>query len=265
MSDRPVVLLLTAHADDAEFFAGGTLCKLASEGYGIVEIIATDNSRGSFELDSRTLVDRSRRVEAEEAARIVGKEKVLFLGRPDGYLNETPPNELREIYIRAIREYRPRIVMSFDPWAPFEPHPDHRMVAMAATEAVGFSHMPLFHPEHREDGLTPHLVPERYFFAKSSERAGRVVDITPYIDRKIDALCAHESQMKSTIDDIKMSIAATGTHRELTAFLDRDDFRPAIEMSIRSWAAGVGKKAGYEYGEEFRYEHAAAVLDGIGV
>jgi LmbE family N-acetylglucosaminyl deacetylase len=265
MTNRPVLLLLTAHADDAEFFAGGTLCKMAAEGYRIIEVIATDNSRGSFELDSRTLVDRSRKVEAEAAARIVGKEKVVFLGRPDGFLNETPPNELREIYIKAIRECRPAIVMSFDPWAPFEPHPDHRMVSMAATEAAAFSHMPLFHPEHREEGFGPYLVPERYYFAKSPDRANRVIDITAQIGRKIDALCAHESQMKSTIDDIKMSITATGTHMELAELLDRDNYRPAIEMSIRSWAAGVGKKAGFEYGEEFRYEYAAAVLDGIGV
>jgi hypothetical protein len=150
-------------------------------------------------------------------------------------------------------------------WAPFEPHPDHRYVAAAAAEAVSFSHMPLFHPEHRDEGLAPHLVPERYYFAKSPERANRFMDISAFIEKKIDALCVHESQMKMTVDDIRMSIEATGRHGELLDFLDRGNYRPAIDMSIRSWAQTVGGKAGMEYAEEFRYEHAAAVLDGIGV
>ncbi|MFA6034013.1 MAG: PIG-L family deacetylase, partial [Myxococcota bacterium] len=173
IDDRPVVLVLTAHADDAEFFAGGTLCGFAAQGFRIVEVIATDNSRGSFDLDSGTLVDRSRKIEAAAAARIIGKDTVEFLGHPDGFLCEIPSIALRERYIWYIRKYAPKLVMSFDPWAPFEPHPDHRHVAMAATEAVAFSHMPLFHPEHANEGHKPHLVPERYWFAKSPERCNK--------------------------------------------------------------------------------------------
>ena len=263
MADRPVVLLLTAHADDAEFFAGGTIAKFVAEGFRVVEVIATDNGRGSFELDSTTLVAQSRHIEAEAAARASGKEKVHFLEYPDGFLNETPQNVLRERYIRFIRQYRPRILMSFDPWAPFEPHPDHRHVATAAVEAVSFSHMPLFHPEHRKEGLLPHLVPERYWFAKNGERCNRVVDVGAYLDRKVEALCAHDSQMKMTIDDLRMSIEATGLHSELLGILDRENYRPAIGMYMKIWAQNVGKKGGCELGEEFRYDHAAALFDSI--
>ena len=49
------VLVLSAHADDAEFFAGGTLIKMARNGAEITEVIATDNGRGSFELPSTEL------------------------------------------------------------------------------------------------------------------------------------------------------------------------------------------------------------------
>ncbi|MBI5527525.1 MAG: PIG-L family deacetylase [Deltaproteobacteria bacterium] len=263
MVERPVVLVLTAHADDAEFFAGGTLSKLATEGHRIIEVIATDNGRGSFELDSTALVAQSREVEAKAAAKVIGKEDVVFLGHADGYLNEVPPNALRERYIRFIRRFRPKTVFTFDAWAPFEPHPDHRHVAFAAVEALAFSHMPLFHPEHAKEGDMPHLAPERYFFAKNGERCNKVVDISAFIEKKIDALCAHESQMKMTIDDLRMSISAAGRHTEVLGFLDRDNYRPALDMFIRAWAQGVGKKAGVEFGEEFRFEHAAAMLDAI--
>ncbi|HEY3358388.1 MAG TPA: PIG-L deacetylase family protein [Polyangia bacterium] len=261
--DDKVALLLVAHADDTEFFAGGTVARLVAEGWAVTEVVTTDNSRGSFELDRDTLVARSREVEARAAAAVLGKRELCFLGYPDGFLGDTPTTVLREQYLRLIRRVRPRAVLTFDPWAPFEPHPDHRAVAFAAVEALAFSHMPLFHPEHREAGLAPHLVAERYFFAKVPAHANRVVDVTPFLDRKIEALAAHESQMKATIDDLRACLAATGRHPELLPLLDRDHYRPLLDRMIRAWARQVGAPAGYEAGEAFRYEEAGSFIDGL--
>ncbi len=254
-----VVLMLVAHADDTEFLAGGTVARLVNEGYGVYEVITTNNERGSFELDRETAISESIK-EAREAARVLGKKDVIFLDYPDGMLSDYPLNELREKFIRLIRELRPRIVFTFDPWAPFEPHPDHRAVSMAAVEAVGFAHMPLFHPEHIENGLKPHLVAEQYFFAKAPLHANKVVDITDYIDKKVEALCAHVSQMKLTIDDLKMSLEDASLTPEVLKMLDRDNYRPAIELMVKAYAQEVGKKAGYQYGEEFRHEKAGGVI-----
>lgn len=249
------VLILVAHADDTEFLAGGAVAKLAADGHEVVEVIATDNSRGTFELSSDEIIPQSE-AEARAAAKILGKKEVVFLGYSDGMLSDTPINELREKFIRLIREYQPRIVMSFDPWAPFEPHPDHRQVAFAAVEAVSFSHFPLFHPEHREQGLAPHLVAEQYYFAKAPVHANKVVDTTAFIDKKIEALCAHDSQMKLTIDDLKLSLAAAGAGPDALAQLDRNNYRPLLEVYVKAHDAEVGKKAGFAFGEEFRYEMA---------
>jgi len=261
--DNGAVLILTAHADDAEFFAAGTIARFVSEGRDVYEVITTNNERGSFELDRETLISDSRDKEAREAARILGKKEIFFLEYPDGFLGDTSVNELREKYFRFIRKIRPRTVMTFDPWAPDEPHPDHRRVAMAACEALSFSQMPLFHPEHAKEGLEPHMVPEVYYFAKNPERANKVVDITDFIDKKIDALCAHDSQMKMTIDDLKMSLAATGADPETLVGLDRENYRPILEMFIRNWAEKVGSKAGCHYGEEFRVEQAGDLVRSI--
>lgn len=249
------VLILVAHADDTEFTAGGTVAGMTSAGREVVEVIATDNSRGTFELLPEAIIPQSED-EAREAARILGKKDVVFLGYSDGMLSDVPLNELREKFMRLIRMYRPRTVMTWDPWAPFEPHPDHRRVAFAAVEAAGFAHFPAFHPEHAGEGLGPHLVAEQYFFAKDSRYCDKVVDITPHIGRKIDALCAHDSQMKLTVDDLKMALAAHGAGDELIAGLDRENYRPMLELYVKAHAAEVGKKAGFEYGEEFRFEMA---------
>ena len=177
MAENKVILILVAHADDTEFLAGGTIAKFASQGWEIYEVITTDNRRGSYELDSETLIKQSEE-EAKKASELLGKKDVIFLRYPDGMLSDYPLNELREKFIRLIRKYKPKIVFTFDPWAPFEPHPDHRMVAMAAVEAVSFAQNPKFHPEHLEEGLETHQVAECYYFAKAPVYADTIINIT---------------------------------------------------------------------------------------
>jgi LmbE family N-acetylglucosaminyl deacetylase len=258
------VLILTAHADDCEFFAGGLVALLARNGAEITEVIATDNGRGSFVLDSSTLVTQSREVEAMEAARILGKKHVEFLGYPDGFLDETPKNELRRIFMKWIRKVRPDCLISFDPFAPFETHPDHLHVAQAAVEAVGFAHMPLFHTEQIEDGLEPHLTPLNIWFAKNGERNNTIVDIGGTLQTKIEALLAHESQMHLTITEWTRLIQATGKHREMLPLLDVNNARAAMELVIPAWASGVAADQTFHFGEGFRFEDAGEILDAVG-
>jgi LmbE family N-acetylglucosaminyl deacetylase len=124
--------------------------------------------------------------------------------------------------------------------------------------------MPLFHPEHLQEGLDTHVVAEQYFFAKDPVHANTVVDITGYIDRKVEALCAHVSQMKLTLDDVRMSLEATGGLPEKSDMLDRENYRIAIQLMIKAYAHQVGQKAGYQYGEEFRCEKAGGtVVDAV--
>jgi LmbE family N-acetylglucosaminyl deacetylase len=258
MPDKKM-LIFVAHADDTEFLAGGTVAKFAAEGWEIVEVIATNNERGSFELDRETLIRDSEK-EALAAARILGKKDVIFLGYPDGNLGDTPINVLREKFIRLLRQHRPQLVMTFDPWAPFEPHPDHRAVAWAAVEAIFFSHLPLFHPEHLKQGLKPHLVAEVYYFAKESNLVNKAVDITAFVDKKIEALCAHDSQMKLTIDDLKLALEALGAKPELSAGLDRNNYQGLLALMVKAWFGEVGKKHGFAFAEEFRTERAGGPI-----
>ena len=179
---------------------------------------------------------------------------MVFLGYSDGFLGDVPVNELRQKFIRLIRIHRPRVLMTWDPWAPFETHPDHRQVAMAAVEAAEFAGMPLFHPEQLREGLQVHMVPERYYFAKFPERANKMVDITPFMDRKIEALLAHDSQMKLTVDSVRKAFEAMDPDTEILGMLDRENYGPVLAMFIKAMGKKVGEKAGCEYGEEFRYE-----------
>lgn len=251
---RKRVLVIVAHADDMEFMAGGTIARMADMGYEVREVIATNNERGTLERDwSAQFTADARRGEARAGAKVLGvSTDIEFLGYEDGRLSETPLNELRERCMRAIRRRRPDIIFTWDPFSPYEEHQDHRSVAMAATEAAAFSHFPLYHPEHREEGLAPHYVGERYYFAKAPRDVNKVVDISDYIDRKIDALCAHTCQMEMTLMDLQTQLAASGLDIPLLRDADRKQYRPLIEMQIKAWAASTGKRAGFAYAEEFR-------------
>jgi LmbE family N-acetylglucosaminyl deacetylase/diadenosine tetraphosphate (Ap4A) HIT family hydrolase len=252
MSKR--VLVIVAHADDMEFMAGGTVAKMADLGYEIREVIATNNERGTLdpEWDERFTAE-TRREEARRGAGVLGvNPDVEFLGYEDGRLSETPLNELRERCMRAIRTHRPDILFTWDPWAPYEEHGDHRSIGLAATEAASFAHFPLYHPEHRADGLQPHYTGERYFFAKAPRDANKAVDISGQIDRKIEALCEHACQMEMTVMEAQAALAASGLEAPFLRDADPRDYRPLIEAQIKAWAASVGQRAGFAYGEEFR-------------
>jgi LmbE family N-acetylglucosaminyl deacetylase len=248
------VLVIVAHADDMEFMAGGTIAKMAGLGYEVREVIATNNERGTLDPEwSPRFTAETRMEEARRSAAVLGvNTDIEFLGYEDGRLSETPLNELREKCMRAIRRHRPDVVFTWDAWTPYEEHQDHRAVAMAVNEAASFSHFPLYHPEHRDEGLDPHYVGERYFFAKSPRDINKTVDITDFIDRKVDALCEHVCQMEMTVMDLQVALAASRLDISQLRDADPKQFRPIIDAQIRAWAASVGKREGFTFGEEFR-------------
>ena len=204
-----VVLALVPHPDDAEFYAGGLLAKLAAEGARIHIVVASDGRRGSFEADSASLV-AARAEEMRRAAAALGAEPPVLLGYPDGELDALPAGVLREHFIRAIRLLRPDTVVAQDPYATFEPHPDHRVVAWAATEALNFARLPLYHPQHLAEGLAPHLVVEKYFYANVQTLANKCIDISEHLSRKLAALAEHKSQMTFLVAGVLSEAEAAG-------------------------------------------------------
>jgi LmbE family N-acetylglucosaminyl deacetylase len=255
------VLVIVAHADDMEFMAGGTIARMADMGYDVHEVIATNNERGTLDPEwSPRFTADARREEARRGAEVLGLDPdIEFLGYEDGRLSETPLNELRERCMRAIRRLRPDVLFTWDPFAPYENHQDHRAVAWAAVEAASFSHFPLYHPEHRHEGLEPHCVSEQYFLAKVPYDVNKAVDISGHVERKIEALCQHVSQMQLTVAELQVHLAASGLDIPPLRDADPKDYRPVIETMIRTWAAGVGRRNGMAFAEEFRRQRFGGV------
>src|SRR6476646_7210835 len=97
------VLVVTAHPDDSEFGAGGTVAKLAKDGCEITYVIVTNGNKGSGD---RTMTpERLAVIRADEqrnAARTLGVAHVEFLGYPDCEVEDT--RDVRRDVTRAIRK-----------------------------------------------------------------------------------------------------------------------------------------------------------------
>jgi LmbE family N-acetylglucosaminyl deacetylase len=248
-----VILSVAAHGDDAEFMAGGTLAKMVDEGCDLYLLIATNNDRGSFRLSGEELKAIAL-PEAEAAGHILGAKGVFLLDYKDGDLCNIPASTLRAQIMYHIRKIRADVIFSWDPFAPFENHPDHRAIALATSDASSFSALPLFHPEQFTEVLKPQRVTEWYWYSKAHWETNKHVDITATMERKIQALCAYRCQMVLTIDDLLGEARAMGMEESRLTGIDATNFKPLIDMGIRTNDARLGEEAGMEYAEAFRYQ-----------
>ena len=256
-----IVLALVPHPDDAEFYAGGLLATLIADGARVHIVVATDGRRGSFEIDSATLAEL-RGQEMRRAAAALGAEPPILLGYPDHELDTLPPGTLREQFVRAIRRFKPDVVVAEDPYAPFEPHPDHRAVAWAATEALNHAHLPLLYPEHLADGLGIHFVAEKYFYANSPALANQVVDITDAMPVKLAALVQHASQVRFLVEGMLRQARLAGLDIRALFGEAADDPAALLAWGVQTQAAAVGRSIGAQYGEAFRYERFDPLIEG---
>ena len=258
------VMVLVPHPDDAEFYAGGTLAKMIAGGDKVIIVVATDGNKGSLEVASDILATL-RYEEARKAARVLGAEEPIMLGYHDFELDKIPAGQLREQFIHLIRQHKPDVIVAEDAFAGGETHPDHRMVAWAASDAIHYATLPLLHPEHLEQGLAPHFVVEKYFFSDNPESANKIVDISETFERKMAALAEHKSQVKFLVEDIFNQ--ARLAEIDLAGFLGEavSDHMMALTWAMQTQAAEIGQKAGFTYGESFRYMRFHPFVENIWV
>ena len=133
------VVVVTAHPDDPEFGAGGTIGKLVRQGCRVTYVIVTNGSKGSDDLtmtpERPTLI---RREEQQNAARELGVERVEFLGDEDGEVEDT--RRLRLAVTRQIRRWRPDLIITQHPDRTFRNffgwHRDHRITGGVVLDCV---------------------------------------------------------------------------------------------------------------------------------
>ena len=197
-------LAIFAHPDDAEFSCGGTLALLCKRGWVLDVVVTTSGNKGTKDPEvTPQYLAGVREEEQRRASAILGAREPIFLGFPDGYVQND--DELRGLIVRQIRIHRPELVITWDGFRPGFNHRDHRHTGRTTYDAIypaADDH--LYYPLDKEEGLEPHR-PVAMLLSGTSD-PNYHVDISPVFRTKIRAVLAHTSQMhgRSEADMVRM-------------------------------------------------------------
>jgi bacillithiol biosynthesis deacetylase BshB1 len=223
------ILAIAAHRDDVEQTCGGTLLRMAARGLRTAILDLTQGeagTRGSAE---------ERAAEAAEAARILGVSWRQALDLPDGAVENSLENRIK--IVKVIRQLRPRVVI-----LPFwqARHPDHATTAPLGYDAcflAGLAKVDTGDPPHRPFKIV-------YASLYADVRPSFIVDITPFIEQRYQALMAYRSQYANQ--------AAGGG-----LFVPEEEIRERTFAEARHY----GLLAGVRYGEPFVHKEVGLVDD----
>jgi N-acetylglucosamine malate deacetylase 1 len=231
MAENKRVLALMPHPDDIEILCAGTLLRLRDRGWEIHACTMTPGDKGSAEL-SRSEIAAIRRKEAAEAARALGASSYTCLEFED--LAIVFDNPSRRKVAAALRRTDPRIVIATPP---ADYMFDHEITSQLVRDACFNAAVRNY---ETEDGEPPSSeIPHLYYadpiggedLFGDAAPVGRLVDISPVIDRKAEALACHASQR-----------AWLRTQHGLDDYIE----------AMKRWGARRGAMLGVPYAENFR-------------
>ncbi len=178
------ILAFGIHPDDVELSCSGTLLKHMAAGYTVAIVDLTSGelgTRGTGEL---------RLVEAANSAKILGITFRDNLGLEDGFF----VNDKISLYkiIEKIRQYQPKIVMCN---AVSDRHPDHGRASKLVSDACFYSGLSKIETAFNKEIQPAHRPKAVYHYIQDRQlQPDLVVDITPYMNKKLEAIMAFSSQ-----------------------------------------------------------------------
>jgi bacillithiol biosynthesis deacetylase BshB1 len=222
------ILAFGAHPDDVELGCGGTIAKQVNLGsrIGIVDLTRGElGTRGSAEIRDK---------EAALAAQILGVEFRHNMGFKDGFFQNDEVHQME--LVKIIREYRPRIVLAN---AINDRHPDHKKGSELVSSACFLAGLPKI--DTGQEAWRPEVV---YHYIQFDEiEPNFVVDISDFLDNKMDAVKAFSSQFfDASSKEPETIISSQG-------FLESVHYR----------AANLGRLSRVKFAEGFTTEKLVAV------
>lgn len=230
MIDSVDVMAFGPHPDDVELGCGGTLCKLANQGYSVVLVDLTEG-----EMSTRGTVE-TRREEAARAADLLGAVARENLGLEDGNIRNS--QQARQRVVTVVRKYRPRMV--FVPYYQ-DRHPDHYHAGELLYDAVflaGLRRLETGQESYRPEKLV-------YYMRWYEFEPTFIVDISTEFERKMEAVAAYASQFSA----------------EDTSFAQTRLTSPQHQWEIVHRCAYYGSLIGRQYGEGFMIRGRLEIAD----
>lgn len=214
-----------AHPDDESIACGGTIARASADGHRVVLVVATKGELGEIPEGALAPGEElwERRVEeTAEAARILGVQRVEFLGYRDSGMMGDPGNDAPASFWRAdVEEAAGRVaqvleeekadVLTIVDEGGVTGHPDHIQVHRVGVRAAALAGVPRVYEATMNRTLLQRLLrlaaevgtvevpiidPER--FGTPEELITTVVDVREHLPLKRAAMAAHSSQISET-------------------------------------------------------------------
>lgn len=259
-----VLAAIQPHCDDIPIFAGGTVAKLIQEGYtGYLIRTTNDDHAGRGASQGEVILNNEK--DNEKVADILGLSKVYDLGYRNHRMDNISIVELRARLIFLFRMLKVDTVVSYDPWGHYEENPDHYVTASAVEAACWMAGGGLDYPEHKDAGIKPHSVRERYYYARGPQLVNRIVDISETIDQKVESNRVIVTQGPGGDAGIRLRdrLAREGKSLPILEGSDEDANRNYIKHIVMDMDSHrirgvpsdkeVGKPYGLEWAERFHY------------
>lgn len=196
------VLLIGAHPDD-DHQSHGTLAMLNKNGNEIYILTMSTGNVGTKDTKlGKDDLAKIRRIEQLDAMKQIGlsEDRYINLGYDDGRLEFANKEEAIGKLVYYIRKLKPDVLMAFDPGYNYQVwhKSDHRAAAYLAADAVRAAEWPLMYEGHIiQDKLEAHVIPEFLFYGGNVSDKNTIVDITDFVDQRVNAGSKYVSQWTS--------------------------------------------------------------------
>lgn len=239
-----VLAAIQPHSDDIPLFAGGTVAKLLNEGYtGYLIRTSNDEKAGRGETLGESIVNDE--TDNRKIAEAYGMKGVYDLYYRNHQMDNYGIQELKARLIYLFRLLKVDTIVSYDPWGHYEENPDHYVTARAVEAARWMSGNRRNYPEHFDGGLEPHSVMERYYFARGPQKVNRVVDISNYIDKKVEINLLNVTQGPAGENGSRLRRRLQAEGKRLAILGDND------------------RSANFNYAKHFVFDRASRQLRGV--
>ena len=173
-----VLLAVQPHSDDIPLSAGGLIAKLMDEGYTGYLCSVSDDARGTGDY-------KQNRLDVKNIAKFYGMKDSFDFLMPHHQMDSIGIQDLKQRFIFLIRFLKVDTIVCMDPWGHYEENPDH-YVTGRAVEAARWIAGNIDYPEHFAAGIGPYTPKERYYYSRAQQTNNLIVDISDYIDKKIE-------------------------------------------------------------------------------
>mgnify|MGYP001613685540 FL=1 len=199
-------MVVMAHPDDAELFAGGTIARLVGAGKRVRVVKLTTGNKGSRgEKISSADLGSLREKEDREAMKVldIKNEDNIYLGIEDGEVINSP--EIIGKIALQIRLFQPDLVIThnpediiikFDAENSWINHRDHRNTGLSTIDgSYPYARDLLFYPEHFQDPQAQsHRVYEFLFVDSYTHPDSIAIEMTDFVEARVKARACHSSQ-----------------------------------------------------------------------